>query len=187
MMSKTREDAFELLKKYNKSDSLIGHGLCVEAVMRYFAKEASEDEETWGIVGLLHDLDYEMYPDEHCTKAKEILEKEGYSDDIIRAVMSHGYEICTDIEPMSQMEKTLYAVDELSGLVMACVYVRPSKSVMDLETSSVKKKWKQKSFAAGANREVIQKGADMLGLLRDDLISKVIMAMRSEAKALGIE
>ncbi|MCF6173081.1 MAG: hydrolase [Campylobacteraceae bacterium] len=142
-----RENAFNLLKKYN-THALVTHGLSVEGAMRFFAKKSGEDEEKWGIVGLLHDLDYEKYPDEHCHKTKEIMTPLGYSDEIIRAIMSHAYGICTDVEPISKMEKTLYAVDELAGLITACALVRPSKSVMDLEVKSVKKKFKQKSFAS---------------------------------------
>ena len=181
-----RDDALKLLKEYN-GDALVTHGLAVEGTMRYFAKKAGEDEETWGIVGLLHDLDYEKYPDEHCHKTQEIMQKEGYSEEVIRAIMSHGYGICTDIEPISKMEQTLYAVDELTGLITACALVRPSKSVMDLEVKSVKKKFKTRSFAAGASREVIQKGADMLGMELGELMSEVILAMREIAPELGLE
>ena len=182
----TREDALNLLKEYNKSEALVQHGLQVEACMRYFAKEAGEDEEKWGIVGLLHDLDYEMFPDQHCHKAAEIMRERGYSDEIIRAMMSHAYGICTDVEPLSLMEKTLYAVDELSGLVNACVLVRPSKSISDLGVKSVKKKFKSKSFAAGVDREVVKKGAAMLGMELDELIAKVIEAMKANAKEIGV-
>lgn len=181
-----REDAYKLLKEYN-GDALVIHGLAVEGTMRYFAKKAGEDEEMWGIVGLLHDLDYEKFPDEHCHKSAKILREYGYDEVIIRAIMSHGWGMCTDIEPLSNMEKTLYAVDELTGLITACALVRPSKSVMDLELSSVKKKFKTASFAAGANREVIQHGADMMGVPLDELISEVILAMRGIAPTLGLE
>lgn len=181
-----REDALKLLKQYN-GDALVTHGLAVEGTMRYFAKKAGEDEEKWGIVGLLHDLDYEKYPDEHCHKTQEIMQEKGYSEEVIRAIMSHGYGICTDIEPISKIEKTLYAVDELTGLITACALVRPSKSVMDLEVKSVKKKFKTRSFAAGASREVIQKGADMLGMELGELMHEVILAMREIAPELGLE
>jgi len=181
-----REDALKLLKQYN-GDALVTHGLAVEGTMRYFAKKAGEDEEKWGIVGLLHDLDYEKYPDEHCHKTQEIMQEKGYSEEVIRAIMSHGYGICTDIEPISKMEKTLYAVDELTGLITACALVRPSKSVMDLEVKSVKKKFKTRSFAAGASREAIQKGADMLGMELGELMHEVILAMREIASELGLE
>lgn len=183
---KTFEDAKKLFLEYNKTDSLINHGLSVSCVMRHFAQVAGEDEELWATVGLLHDIDYEMYPDEHCVKAKEILQDDGFDEVVVRAVLSHAYGICTDIEPQSLMEKTLFAVDELSGLVMACVLVRPNKSVLDLQLKSVKKKWKQKSFAAGANREVILQGAQMLNIDKDELIEKVIEAMRKYADELGI-
>jgi len=182
----TREDALKLLKEYN-TEALVTHGLAVEGAMRYFAKEAGEDEEKWGIVGLLHDLDYEKYPDEHCYKTQEIMQEKGYSEEIIRAIMSHGWKICTDIEPKSKMEKTLYAVDELTGLITACALVRPSGSVMDLEVKSVKKKFKQASFAAGVNREVVQNGAQMLGLELGELMGETILAMREIAPSIGLE
>jgi len=181
-----REDAFNLLKEYN-GDALVTHGLAVEGTMRYFARKYNDDENTWGIVGLLHDLDYEKYPDEHCIKTQEIMNKHGFNQEIIRAIMSHGYEICTDVEPISMMEKTLYAVDELTGLITACALVRPSGSVMDLEVKSVKKKFKQKSFAAGANRNVIQKSANMLDMEMGVLIGEVILAMREIAPSIGLD
>lgn len=181
-----REDAFNLLKQYN-GDALVTHGLCVEGAMRYFSKKYNGDENTWAIVGLLHDLDYEQYPEQHCLKTQEIMSEQGYSDEIIRAIMSHGYGICTNIEPQTDMEKTLYAVDELTGLITACALVRPSGSVMDLEVKSVKKKFKQKSFAAGASREVIQKGADMLDMELGELMGEVILSMREIAPTLGLE
>lgn len=182
----TREEAFALLKAYNGA-ALTTHGLAVEGTMRYFARKAGEDEEKWGIVGLLHDLDYEKYPELHCTKTAEIMREKGYSEEIIRAIVSHGWGICSDVEPLSAMEKTLYAVDELTGLITACALVRPSKSVMDLELSSAKKKFKDKGFAAGASREVISKGAEMLGVSLDELITDVIAAMRAIAPSLGLE
>ena len=181
-----REEAFALLSAYN-GDALVTHGLAVEGTMRYMAREAGEDEELWGIVGLLHDLDYEKFPEQHCHKTAQILREKGYSEEIIRAIMSHGWGICTDVEPQSRMEKTLYAVDELTGLITACALVRPSRSVMDLELSSAKKKYKDARFAAGASREVIQKGADMLGVGIDELIVDVITAMREIAPSLGLE
>ena len=181
-----REEAFALLSAYN-GDALVTHGLAVEGTMRYMARKAGEDEELWGIVGLLHDLDYEKFPEQHCHKTAQILREKGYSEEIIRAIMSHGWGICTDVEPQSRMEKTLYAVDELTGLITACALVRPSRSVMDLELSSAKKKYKDARFAAGASREVIQKGADMLGVSIDELIVDVITAMRGIAPNLGLE
>ncbi len=181
-----REEAFALLSAYN-GDALVTHGLAVEGTMRYMARKAGEDEEMWGIVGLLHDLDYEKFPEQHCHKTAQILREKGYSEEIIRAIMSHGWGICTDVEPQSRMEKTLYAVDELTGLITACALVRPSRSVMDLELSSAKKKYKDARFAAGASREVIQKGADILGVSIDELIVDVITAMREIAPSLGLE
>ena len=180
-----REYALKLLKEYN-GKALVTHGLAVEGTMRYFASIAGENIEKWGIVGLLHDLDYEKYPDEHCIKTQEIMLSHGYDEETIRAIMSHGYGICTNIEPISKMEKTLYAVDELTGLITACALVRPSGSVMDLEVKSVKKKFKQKSFAAGASREVIQNGANMLNMELSELIKEVILAMREIAPSLGL-
>lgn len=182
----TREEAFALLKAYN-GPALVTHGLAVEGTMRYFAAKAGEDEEKWGMVGLLHDLDYEKFPDQHCHKAAQILREKGYAEEIIRAMMSHGFGICTDVEPLTPMEKTLYAVDELTGLITACALVRPSRSVMDLELSSAKKKFKDKSFAAGASREVILKGAEMLGVTIEELITDVIAGMRAIAPSLGLE
>jgi len=181
-----REEALALLKAYN-GNALVTHGLAVEGTMRYFARKEGEDEEMWGIVGLLHDLDYEKYPEQHCHKTAEIMRDSGYSEEIIRAIMSHGWGICTEIEPQSKMEKTLYAIDELTGLITACALVRPSRSVMDLELSSAKKKYKDSRFAAGASREVIQKGAEMLGVSIDELIIDVIAAMREIAPTLGLE
>jgi len=181
-----REEAFALLKAYN-GDALVIHGLAVEGTMRYLARKAGEDEESWGIVGLLHDLDYEKFPEQHCVKTAEIMREKGYSEEIIRAIVSHGWGICTDVEPLSAMERTLYAVDELTGLITACALVRPSRSVMDLELSSVKKKFKDKGFAAGASRVVIQQGVDMLGITLDELIIDVIAAMRAIAPSLGLE
>lgn len=176
-----RNKAFELLKKYNKEPFHIQHALTVEGVMKWYAKELGygEDAEYWGIVGLLHDIDFEQYPDEHCIKAPELLRKGGVGEDIIRAVCSHGYKLTVDIKPEHEMEKVLYAVDELSGLIGAAALMRPSKSVQDMEVKSVKKKYKSANFAAGCSREVIQRGADMLGYELSELIQKTIYAMRS--------
>jgi predicted hydrolase (HD superfamily) len=182
-----REEALLLLKKYNKSDSLIKHALAVEAVMRHFATLYHEDPEKWGIIGLVHDLDYEIYPEQHCARTREILENEQWPAEYIRAVMSHGWGICTDVEPSLSMEKILYAIDELTGLVTASALVRPSRSIMDMEASSVKKKWKIKTFAAGANREIIEKGAAMLGVDLDYLIRETILGMRKIAREIGLE
>ena len=182
----TREEALALLKEFNKSASLIKHALSVEGVMRYMARKRGEDEEKWGIIGLVHDLDYERYPDQHCQKTKEILEERGWPEDYIRAIMSHGWGLVTDVEPKEEMEKVLYAIDELTGLVTAVALVRPSKSVLDMKVKSVSKKWKDKSFAAGANREVIARGAKMLGMDLKELFEDVIMGMREVASQIGL-
>ena len=177
----TREEAFELLKKYNQDRFHIQHALTVEGVMKWFAKELGyqKEEEYWGIVGLLHDIDFEQFPEQHCIKAPELLREAGVSEDIIHAVCSHGYELTVDVKPEHEMEKVLYAVDELTGLIGAVALMRPSKSVQDMEVKSVKKKYKTSNFAAGCSREVIQRGADMLGWDLSDLIQKTIYAMRS--------
>ncbi|AKL94666.1 metal dependent phosphohydrolase [Clostridium aceticum] len=182
----TREHAYELLTKYNKTKSLITHGLAVEAVMRYFARKNNEDEDYWGAVGLLHDIDYELYPDEHCHKSKEILEKEGVDDDIIHAVISHGWNICIDVEPTRKMEKVLYAIDELTGLITAAVLMRPDKSILELEVKSVKKKFKSKSFAAGVDREVILAGCEMIDMDLDTVILWTIEGMKEAATELEL-
>jgi len=181
-----REEALELFKKYNKSESLLKHALAVEGVMRYMARKANEDEEKWGIIGLVHDLDYEMYPDRHCIMTKKILEDNNWPAEYIRAVLSHGWGIVTDVEPVTLLEKTIYAMDELTGLVVTSALVRPSKSVLDMEAKSVKKKWNDKRFAAGVDRSVIEKGATMLGVTLDDLITDCIMGMREVAKEIGL-
>ena len=155
--------------------------------MRYMARKYGEDEEKWGIVGLVHDLDYEKYPDQHCKKTEEILREEGWPEEYIRAVVSHGWGIVTDVKPESLMEKVLYAVDELTGLVVTSALVRPSRSVLDMKAKSVKKKWKDKSFAAGVNREVIEQGAEMLGVELSDLITDTIMGMREVAEEIGLK
>jgi putative nucleotidyltransferase with HDIG domain len=183
----TRDQAFSLLKEYNKNESLIKHALAVEAVMRYCARKRGEDEEKWGIIGLIHDLDYEQFPEQHCHKTEEILRSRNWTDDYIRAVMSHGWGICTNVEPKSELEKTLYTVDELVGLIVATALVRPSKSVLDMEPKSVKKKWKDKSFAAGVNRDVIEKGAAMLGIELTELIEDAIIGMRPVAEGIGLK
>ncbi|AGB19867.1 HDIG domain-containing metalloprotein [Thermoanaerobacterium thermosaccharolyticum] len=182
-----RDEAYALLKEYNKSESLINHALAVEAVMRHFAELFGEDKEKWGIIGLLHDLDYEMYPNEHCKKVREILERHGWPDDYIHAIESHGWKICTDVEPIHKMEKVLYTIDELTGLITATALMRPSKSILDLEVKSVKKKWKQKSFAAGVNRDVIAEGAELLGMDLDKVIEETIIGMRDVADEIGLK
>lgn len=177
----SREDAFELLKKYNQDRFHLLHALTVEGVMKWYATELGyqDDAEYWGIVGLLHDIDFEQYPEQHCIKAPELLREAGVGEDIIHAVCSHGYDLTVDVKPEHEMEKVLYAVDELTGLIGAVALMRPSKSVQDMEVKSVKKKYKSANFAAGCSREVIQKGADMLGWELGDLIQKTIYAMRS--------
>ena len=177
----TREQAFDLLKKYNQDEFHIRHALTVEGVMRWYAKELGygEEEEFWGIVGLLHDIDFEQYPEQHCIKAPELLKDGGASEELIHAVCSHGYAITVDVKPEHLMEKVLYAADELTGLIWAAALMRPSKSVQDMEVKSVKKKYKNAKFAAGCSREVIERGADMLGWELSDLIGKTILAMRS--------
>jgi putative nucleotidyltransferase with HDIG domain len=182
-----REEAFSLLKEYNKSEGLIKHALAVEGVMRYFARKLGEDEEKWGVIGLIHDLDYEQFPEQHCKKTEQLLIEHNWPAEYIRAVMSHGWGICTDVEPQSELEKILYTVDELVGLVAATALVRPSKSVMDMKAKSVKKKWKDKAFAAGVSREVIQKGAEMLNMELSELINDVIMGMREVADEIGLK
>ncbi len=182
----SREDAYQLLIKYNQSESLIKHALAVEGVMRYFAKKRGEDEEKWGVIGLIHDLDYEQFPESHCKKMEEILKAENWPEEYIRAAMSHGWGICTDVEPKSELEKVLYAIDELTGLVTTAALVRPSKSVMDMKAKSVKKKWNNKRFAAKVDRSIIDKGAEMLGMERTDLITDTIMGMREVAVEIGL-
>jgi predicted hydrolase (HD superfamily) len=185
-MIPVREDALSLLKQYNHSESLIKHALSVEAVMRHFASIYHEDIERWGIIGLIHDLDYEQYPEQHCTMTREILEKEKWPEDYIRSVVSHGWGICSDTEPVHIMEKVLYTIDELTGLVTASVLVRPSKSIFDLEVKSVRKKWNLKNFAAGVNREVIEKGTGMVGRDLDFIIQETIIGMKMVASDIGL-
>ncbi len=177
----TRDQAWELLSQYNQEEFHLRHAQIVEGVMRYFAQKLGFQDavDFWGIVGLLHDLDFELYPEQHCIKAQEILQGQGVDERIIRAVASHGYEITVDIKPEHTMEKVLYAVDELTGLIGAAALMRPSKSVMDLELKSVKKKYKTRGFAAGCSREVIERGAEMLGWPLDELIQETILAMRT--------
>ena len=183
----TREEALALLRQYNKNESLIKHAMAVEGVMRYIARKRGEDEEKWGVIGLIHDLDYEQFPDQHCKKTEEILHENDWPEEYIRAAVSHGWGICTDVKPESDMEKVLYAIDELTGLVVTSALVRPSKSVMDMKTKSVKKKWKQKQFAAGVDRSIIEKGAEMLGVELGELITDTIMGMREVAEEIGLK
>lgn len=183
----TREEAYQLLAEYNKSDSLIKHALAVEGVMRYFARKRGEDEEKWGVIGLVHDLDYEQFPEEHCHKSEEILKEKGWPEEYIRAVVSHGWGLCSEVEPQTELEKVLYAIDELTGLVVTTALVRPSKSVMDVKVKSVKKKWKDKRFAAGVDRSIIEKGAEMLGMEVSDLIADTLAGMQEVADEIGLK
>ena len=183
-MNITREEAWNLLNEFNKEPFHIYHGEVVEGIMKYFERKLGygEEEEFWGIVGLLHDLDYELYPEQHCIKEQEIMRERGIDEKIIHAVASHGYGLVVDVKPEHEMEKVLFAVDELSGLLGAAAKMRPSQSVQDMELKSAKKKFKDKTFAAGCSREVIKKGAEMLGWELDDLINKTIIAMREDPR-----
>ena len=183
----TREEALKILYEYNQGDSLRKHAYTVEGVMRYIARKRGEDEEKWGIIGLIHDIDYERFPDQHCTKTREILEDHNWPEEYIRAAVSHGWGLCSDVEPKSILEKTLYAIDELTGLVAANALVRPSKSVMDMRLKSVKKKWKTPSFAAGVNRSIVEKGAEMLGVGIEELIEDTIKGMQEVADVIGLK
>jgi putative nucleotidyltransferase with HDIG domain len=183
----TREEAYALLTKYNKTESLIKHALAVEGVMRYMARKRNEDEEKWGVIGLIHDLDYEQFPDQHCKKTEELLRENNWPEEYIRAVISHGWGLCVDVKPETELEKVLYAIDELTGLVVTTALVRPSKSVMDLKTKSVKKKWKDKRFAAGVDRSVIEKGSEMLGVDLPELITDTIAGMQEVAEEIGLK
>jgi len=185
-MKPIRDEAFALLLKYNQSESLIKHALSVEAVMRHFASIFLEDPVKWGIIGLVHDLDYEKYPEQHCTMTRKILEQENWPEDYIRSIVSHGWGICSDTEPVHIMEKVLYTIDELTGLVTASVLIRPSKSLFDMELKSVKKKWNIRNFAAGANREIIEKGAAMMGRDLDFIIQETINGMKTVAGSIGL-
>ena len=182
-----REEAYQLFTEYNQSDSLIKHALAVEGVMRYFARKRGEDEEKWGVIGLVHDLDYEQFPEEHCHKSEEILKEKGWPEEYIRAVVSHGWGLCSEVEPQTELEKVLYAIDELTGLVVTTALVRPSRSVMDVKVKSVKKKWNDKRFAAGVDRSVIEKGAQMLGMELTDLIADTISGMQEVAEEIGLK
>ena len=177
----TREEAYSLLTEFNKEPFHLQHALTVEGVMRYFAKELgyADEEDFWGTVGLLHDLDFELYPEQHCVKCVEIMRERGLDERLIHAVASHGFGICSEVEPEHQMEKVLFATDELTGLIGAAALMRPSKSVLDMELKSLKKKYKDKKFAAGCSRDVISKGAEMLGWELDELLEKTLDAMKS--------
>ena len=183
----TRDEAMALLKKYNQNDALIKHALAVEAVMVHFAKlYGEEDLEKWSVIGLIHDLDYEKYPEEHCHKTKEILSEEGWPEDYIRAVISHGWKICTDVEPIERIEKVLYTIDELTGLIVATVLMRPSRSIMDLTVKSAMKKYKNKNFAAGVDRQIIEEGAALLEMDLNTVIEESIKGMQAAAEELGL-
>lgn len=177
----TREEAYALLTQYNKEAFHIHHAETVEGVMRWFANELgyAEEADFWAIVGLLHDLDFELYPEEHCVKCVEIMKENGIDEAMIHAVASHGWGICSSVEPVHQMEKVLFATDELTGLIGAAALMRPSKSVQDMELKSLKKKFKDKKFAAGCSREIIEKGAALLGWELDELLEKTLEAMKS--------
>ena len=183
----TRQEALELLHQYNKSYSLRKHAYAVEGVMRYIARKRGEDEEKWGIIGLIHDLDYEKFPDQHCTKTEEILREKEWPEEYIRAAISHGWGICSDVMPQTDLEKFLYAIDELTGLVVTTALIRPSKSVLDVQVKSVKNKWKDKRFAAGVDRSIIEKGAAMLQIGLDELIEDTIKGMQEVAESIGLK
>ena len=183
----TREEAWTILTEHVKSPSLVSHALAVEAVMRHAARKKGADEELWGVIGLIHDVDYEEHPDEHLLHAPEILRRHGWPEECIRAVASHGWGLCTDVAPVTDMEKTLFTVDELTGLVAAAALVRPSRSVLDLPVKSVMKKWKDKAFAAGVDRKVIEKGAALMEVPLEELIADTIEGMKTIAKTIGLK
>lgn len=187
MKKLSRNEAWELLTEYTKTPALRKHALAVEAVMVHFARLNGEDEEVWGVAGLLHDLDYEKFPQEHCRKAEEIMREHGIDEVYIRAMNCHAYGICTDTKPESKMEKVLFTVDELTGLINAVCLMRPSKSVLDLEVKSVKKRFKSRSFAAGVNRETIRNGCEMLDMALDDVIQETIAGMKERAAEIGLK
>ncbi|MFW6250160.1 MAG: HDIG domain-containing metalloprotein [Alkalispirochaetaceae bacterium] len=186
MHTPTRDEAFELLTTYTKSESLINHAKAVEAVMRHFAEKFGEDVEKWGVIGLVHDLDWEAYPEQHCQKTTEILREAEWPEEYIRSIRSHAWGMFTEDKPEQKMELVLYTIDELTGLITATALVRPSKSILDMKAKSVKKKWKEKSFAAGANREVIAQGAEMLGMEITDVITETLAGMQKVADEIGL-
>lgn len=181
-----REEAYELLTEYIKDPSLISHSLMVESVMRHFAELFGENVEKWGIIGLIHDLDFEKYPEEHCTVTEKILRENNWPEDYIRGVLSHGWGLATDVEPIHQMEKVIYTIDELTGLIYATAIMRPSKSLYDLKVKSVKKKWKQASFAAGVRRDVIANGAELLGMDLAKVVEETIEGMKAVSEQIGL-
>jgi predicted hydrolase (HD superfamily) len=182
----TYPEALNLLQEFNQNDSLLKHAYSVEAAMRHFALTFGEDEEKWGIIGLVHDLDYEKYPEQHCQRTEEILKERGWPPEYVRAVISHGYGICNQIEPQTRLEKVLFTIDELTGLIKAVALMRPSRSLSDLETKSVIKKWKDKTFAAGVDRTLIEKGAVMLGMDLNELVGLTIAGMRKVSSRIGL-
>jgi predicted hydrolase (HD superfamily) len=183
----TRQEALDLLHKYNESESLRKHAYAVEGVMRHIARKRGQDEEKWGVIGLIHDLDYEKHPDQHCKMTGQLMREHGWPEEYIRAAVSHGWGICSDIEPQTDLEKTLFSIDELTGLVVTTALIRPSKSVLDVQVKSVKNKWKDKRFAAGVDRSVIEKGAAMLGVTLEELIGDTIKGMQEVAEAIGLK
>ncbi|MBI2831995.1 MAG: hydrolase [Chloroflexi bacterium] len=180
------DEALSLLKEFNQNETLLKHAYAVEGVMRFMARKLGEDQEKWGIVGLVHDLDYERFPEQHCIKVRDLLEERGWPEEYIRAVLSHGWGRCNDVEPKTTLEKVLFTIDELTGLIAAVAIIRPSRSMSDLETKSVMKKWKDKAFAAGVDRALIEKGAAMLGVQLPDLIADSIMGMREVSNRIGL-
>lgn len=183
----TRQEALDLLHQFNETDSLRKHAYAVEGVMRHIARKRGEDQEKWGIIGLIHDVDYEKFPDQHCRKTGEILRDHGWPEDYVRAAVSHGWGICSDVKPETDLEKFLFAIDELTGLVVTTALIRPSKSVFDVQLKSVKNKWKDKRFAAGVNRSVIEKGVEMIGIGLEELIEDTIRGMQDVAEAIGLK
>jgi len=183
----TRQEALELLHQYNETDSLRKHAYAVEGVMRYIARKLGEDQEKWGMIGLIHDLDYEKFPDQHCKKTGDLLREKGWPEEYVRAAVSHGWGICSEVIPETTLEKYLYAIDELTGLVVTTALIRPSKSVMDVQVKSVKNKWKDKRFAAGVDRSIIEKGAGMLSVGLDELIDDTIKGMQEVAESIGLK
>ncbi len=182
-----RQQALDVLLEFVKKESLIRHAMAVESVMLHFAELLREDDkEKWGIIGLVHDIDYEMYPDRHCKKVREILEARNWPEEYIHSTESHGWKLCTDVEPVENLEKVLYTIDELTGLIAATALVRPSKSILDLDSKSVMKKWKQKGFAVGVNRSIIEEGAKMLGMELNAVIDETIQGMRKVADEIGL-
>lgn len=180
------EQALEILKTYNKSEALVRHGICVGGAMRHFAALTGGDPELWAVTGLLHDLDYEQWPGEHCVKTQELLRKHGVDEEIVRATASHGWGVCIDLEPVTQMEKTLYTIDELTGLIYASALMRPDKDIRGMELKSLKKKFKTKGFAAGVDRELIVKGAELLGMSLDDVMQHTLEGMQAIAEEIGL-